>query len=471
MRRIVAAGLAITGMIAGVAAGPATRDGAPPAAPDIAWAACPADVPSEGLRCGTVETPLDHARPDGPTTTLALSLAPATGTRLGTIMVNPGGPGGGGMWLPALLRNRFPAQVRERYDIVGVDPRGNHHSDPVSCGAPEAVPRPDPVPATAADEDRLIARARGYARACAEHAGDLLAHLGTDENARDLDVVRAALGQERISFVGWSYGTYLGAVYGELFPRRVDKMILDSVVDPRPAQVWYGANLRQNVAFQERWQDFVAATGPDIDDLLATTLARLRAHPHDGVFGPAELYDTLTRAMYSSAAWPELARALRADDGDALAASYTPPTAREANEYAVYTAVECHDGPWPRDWRTWHRDAQALHVDNPLLTWSNTWFNAPCAFWPVPPRRPPTIDGDGLPPVLLVQGTRDPATPPDGAAAMHAALARSHRITVTDEGDHGILAFQDNPCVLGIAAAYLIDGTLPAGRESTCEAQ
>ncbi|MEU0931938.1 alpha/beta hydrolase [Embleya sp. NPDC005971] len=483
MGRIIVAALAVVGMVVGTAAVPASGPDPGARRPSarvpaaIAWGACPADVAAPGLRCGTLAVPVDHTRADGPTTTLGVSLAPAGGgaPRRGTIVVNPGGPGGGGMWPADLVRRAMPERVRQSYDIVGVDPRGNHHSDPISCvdASFDRAPKPDPVPATAQDEQRLIERARDYARGCAERAGDLLPHLGTLENARDLDLVRAALGESRISFIGWSYGTYLGAVYGHLFPERVDRMILDSVVDPRPDQVWYRINLRQDIAFQGRWRDLVAAEGADLDDLFARTLAGVRAEPAGGLVGPAELRDLATRALYNSRSWPEFAAALRAHDrGDPgpLAALYTPATAQDANGTAIYTAVECHDGPWPRDWSVWDRDARAVDRTAPLTTWSNTWLNAPCAFWPVPARTPPTIDGHDLPPVLLVQGTRDPATPPAGASALHQALPSSHLITVLDEGDHGILAFQPAPCVLRAAAAYLTDGTLPPGRDTTCEA-
>ncbi|WP_406287016.1 alpha/beta hydrolase [Embleya sp. NBC_00896] len=482
MRRIIVAGLTAAGMVAGIAAGPALGDRPRThplvrVSPGIGWGACPADLDDPGLRCGTLEVPLDHARPDGPTTTLGVSRAQASGTgpRLGTIVVNPGGPGGGGMWLAGMVWRALPEHIRQRYDVVGVDPRGNHHSDPISCvdASFAKAPGPDPVPGDAQAEQRLVDRARAYARGCAERAGDLLPHLGTLENAHDLDAVRAALGEPRLDFIGWSYGTYLGAVYGQLFPERVGRMILDSVVDPRPDQVWYGANLRQDVAFQSRWRDFTAAVGPDIEDVFARTLAGVRARPAGDVVGPAELFDLATRTLYNSRAWNEFAGVLRAyDRGDAaaLAARYTPPTAQDANGTAIYTAVECHDGPWPRDWGVWDRDAKALARTAPLVTWSNTWLNAPCAFWPVPARAPLAIDGHDLPPVLLIQGTRDPATPAAGASALHAALPSSHLITVQDEGDHGILAFQPNDCVLKAAAAYLADGTLPAGRDSTCEA-
>ncbi|GCD96394.1 alpha/beta fold hydrolase [Embleya hyalina] len=425
MGRIVVAVAAVAAMIAGTAAGPASGpDAAHPAVgstPGVVWGGCPDDVAEPGPRCGTPAVPVDHARPDGPATTLGPSLAAATGgaARRGTIVVNPGGPGGGGMWLAGLVRRALPERVRQSYDIVGVDRRG----DPISCvdASFDRVPRPDPVPATARDEERLVERARTHARGRAERAGDLLPHPGTLENARDPDLVRAALGRSKLSFIGWSYGPCLGAVHGQSFPERVDRMIPDNIVDPRPDQVWYGSNLRQDIAFQGRRRDFLDASGADPDPILTRVLAAARTRALADAVGPAELYDLAARTLYNSRTRPDFA-------------------------------------------------ARAVDASAPLTAWSDTWPNAPCALRPVPARTPTRIDGHDLPPVPLIQGTRDPATPPAGANAPHDALPSSHLITVLGEGDHGILAFQPDDCVPAAAAAYPTDGTLSAGRDTTCEA-
>ncbi|UGQ09888.1 alpha/beta hydrolase [Yinghuangia sp. ASG 101] len=480
--RCVAATAALLAVAAGpVVAGPA--DGTPVAPvrvpAGIAWGGCPADLPPT-LECGTLDVPLDHAAPDGPTTTLGVAVARATGAKRGSILVNPGGPGGEGMWLAAAVQRALPADLRASYDIVGVDPRGNGHSSPIRCVDTETfdkAPKPDPVPRTAADEQALLARAKAYADGCAARAGHMLPHLGTVANAHDLDAVRAALGEPRISYLGWSYGTYLGAVYGQLYPRRVDRLILDSVVDPRPEGIWYGANLAQDIAFQARWRDFTdwAARHDDVLGLGARAdavqeaadhvLAGVRAAPAEGVVGPAEVSDMVSGALYDDGQWPELARALRSYlDGDPsrLTGLYTPPDAAAANSTAIYTAVECVDGPWPRDWAVWKRDADALHRTHPILTWSNTWLNAPCLFWPVPAHEPVRVDGRGLSGALLIQAARDPATPLAGAAAMRQSLPTARMVTVTGDGNHGVLVFDRNECVEDLAYAYLRDGALPA---------
>ncbi|MGA4543854.1 alpha/beta hydrolase [Uniformispora flossi] len=482
----VAAALAALG-IAGPAVGTDGRDGnsategpAPRVSPGLAWGACPADL-SRSLRCGTLAVPLDHEHPDGRTTTLAVSLAQATGRgpKAGTILVNPGGPGGRGMWLAAAVQQRLPADLRDRYDIVGIDPRGNGHSSPVQCvdtAVFDRAPKPDPVPRTEADKQRLLDRARTYAEGCAARGGDLLPHMSTAENARDMDDVRAALGEAKVSYLGWSYGTYLGAVYGQLFPQRVDKLILDSVVDPSPRGIWYGVNLDQDIAFQHRWREFIRWAGRH-DDVLklgadaaaveaafGRVLAGVRAAPA-GNIGPAEVYDMVTTAMYDDDQWRDLALAFSgylAGDPAPLGKLYEPPSAVQANMTAVYTAVECNDAPWPRDWSVWNRDADALNRANPILTWPNTWLNAPCLFWKTPPRTPLPIDGRGLSGALLVQAENDAATPLVGGVAMHRALPASRLVTLRGEGNHGVLIFNPNDCVSDVAWAYLRDGTLPS---------
>ncbi|NUU21583.1 MAG: alpha/beta fold hydrolase [Streptomycetaceae bacterium] len=481
--RGIAAATALLAVPAALAsAGPAVdAPKGPPArvSPGIAWGGCPDDL-SRSLRCGTVDVPLNHADPTGPTTTLGVSLAQATGVKRGTILVNPGGPGGQGMWLAAAVHRSLPADLRAAYDVVGVDPRGNGHSSPIQCvdtAVYDKAPKPDPVPRTDADTQALLARARAYADGCAARAGAMLPHLGTVANAHDLDAVRAALGDDKVSYIGWSYGTYLGAVYGRLYPQRVDRMILDSIVDPRPEGIWYGVNLGQDVAFQARWRDFtdwaarhddVLRLGVDqaaVEASLARVLAGVRAVPA-GPVGPAEVYDILTSAMYDDDQWPPLARAMRAylaGDTAPVTALYEPPDADTANSQAIYTAVECADGPWPRDWAQWQRDADALNRANPILTWPNTWLNAPCRFWPVAPREPLRIDGQGLPGVLLIQGERDAATPLIGGVHMHDALPSSRLVTVHGEGNHAVLVFNPNNCVTRYAYTYLRDGTLPPG--------
>ncbi|CAM5251002.1 hypothetical protein SCALM49S_00693 [Streptomyces californicus] len=217
----------------------------------------------DSLKCGTVKVPLDYAEPDGRQLELTVSRTPATGPaedRQGAFVYNPGGPGASSITFP--MAGELPEwkEIAEAYDLVGYAPRGvNGSSSPLSCQDPSAYtkgPTDAPVHPTQADKERRIARARAYARGCAEHAGDSLRHYTSLNNARDLDVLRAALGEPRLTFMGASYGTYFGALYATLFPTHVRRMVFDSVVDPDPEQIWYRSNMGQSVAFERRWEDF-----------------------------------------------------------------------------------------------------------------------------------------------------------------------------------------------------------------------
>lgn len=462
----------------------------------IAWAPCPAGwaLPAP-VRCGRVTVPVDYTRPFGATVDLAVDRAVATGApgqRQGALVYNPGGPGGSGLRFP--LRSTTGAALWTRtaraYDFVGFDPRGVGRSAPISCQDPRAyakAPRLDPVPD---DEAGKLARrrlAREYAEGCLARTGAaLLAQMTTPNNARDLDVLRAALGEHRLNYLGASYGTYLGAVYATLFPTHVRRMVVDSVVDPARDRIWYRNNLDQDVAFERRWRDWeewvasydsvyhLGSTPARVQARWERLRAAAKARPIGGVVGPAELVDYFQNAPYYDSAWPTVAGVwsrYRAGDTKALADAAGPPSGAAAiaaeNMTAVYTAVECTDAAWPTDWAVWDRDTTALAVEHPFLTWSNTWLNLPCATWPVRQLTPVRVRARrGLPGVLLVQSTRDAATPYAGALALHRRLDGSRLITERDAGSHGVTGLV-NPCVNSRVDAYLLDGTLDA-RDVVC---
>ncbi len=202
------------------------------------WKRCDAESPAT-FQCATVRVPLDHSRPDGRKLDIAVSRIKATGTkeRRGVLLLNPGGPGGAGLDMPLFMAPDLPAAVKRQYDLVGFDPRGVGRSAPLGCGLKESErqwPRPYKPATFAAD----VSWARSVARKCRAANGDTLRHMTTRNTARDLDVVRAALGEKKISYLGYSYGTYLGAVYTQMFPARADRFVLDSAVDPR--RIWRG---------------------------------------------------------------------------------------------------------------------------------------------------------------------------------------------------------------------------------------
>lgn len=463
----------------------------------VDWQDCPADWGLEKpIQCGYVTVPLDYARPDGKQIKIAVDRIGNTGTkeeRQGALVYNPGGPGGSGLRFPRRVTTKAPvwANIAKAYDFVGFDPRGVGHSAPISCVDPQEfvkAPKADPVPDTEADKRAQRRLAREYAEGCHERSGDMLPYMTTPNTVRDLDVIRAALGEKKLNFLGVSYGTYLGAVYGTLFPGHVRRMVVDSVVNPSREKIWYQANLDQDVAFEGRWndwQDWVAAN--DATFHLGTTRAAVQAKwldlratakksPLGGVVGPAELISFFQSAPYYDSSWVPVATVFSkyvAGDTQALVDAAAPDlsdtagNAASENGNAVYTAVECADAKWPTSWTRWDRDNTRLHQDHPFMTWANAWMNLPCATWPVKQQTPVNVKTrKGLPPVLIVQSERDAATPYKGAVELHQRFKGSRLITEKDAGSHGVTSLA-NSCINTRVDTYLLTGKLDTA-DVTC---
>lgn len=274
--------------------------------------------------------------------------------------------------------------------------------------------RPDPVPHSVQDERTNRNRARDFAAACGKKYPDLLPYMDTVSAAKDLDVIRAATGSRQLNYLGYSYGTYLGAVYAKLFPDRVRRLVLDSNVDPDG--VWYDDNIAQDYAFDTRHKAFAAWVAKyDSTYGLGTDPAKVEAawyrmrdavkkHPAGKKVGAGELDDTFLPGGYYNGYWPTLAGAFAAyvnhKDEKALVKAYERFGAVDAegdNGYSVYSAVQCRDAQWPSDWNVWRSDSQRVHAKAPFMTWGNTWYNAPCADWPVEPLNPVRVSNHELP--------------------------------------------------------------------------
>ncbi|RMI44255.1 alpha/beta hydrolase [Actinomadura harenae] len=459
----------------------------------VVWRPCPKNDPVEksrlrGLECGTVRVPLDHARPRGEKITLALTRARHTAARSqGIVLLNRGGPGAHGRDMPTLFAAGMPHGVAAAYDWIGFDPRGVGGSKPAMI-CDEAYqdpgrPRADTTPANAAEESAWRARAARFSADCARRYPRLLAHMGTADWAADLDDIRAALGQRKINYMGYSYGTYLGTVYAAMYPNRVRRMVLDSVV--RPSGVWYDDNIDQDVAFEKRirayfaWiakYDSVYHLGTDEKQVAAAyrqARTDLKAHPVNGRIGASELDDLFLGDGYSTIGWPTHAKVLsafRSGDPAPLGAAWEKPGFLDQNDYAVYNAVQCRDAAWPRDWKKWHDDSVRLYrAGYTFETWSNTWYNAPCATWRTAGGPRPKVHGPAnLTPVLLVQGTEDAATPFNGAQETHRLLPNSRLLVQVGGGIHGVTLNGDT-CVDGTVARYFASGALPR-KNATCKA-
>ncbi len=471
------------------------------AAAGIEFGACPrAEELPDSMRCGTVTVPLDYAHPDGKRIELTVSRVRAThqdpddGGRevpgQGALLYNPGGPGASGLYFPLVGMVPEWKRIAAAYDLVGYAPRGVAPSAPLSCQDPGDFfkgPRPAPTRPSDAYKEQRAAEAEAYARDCAKRGGETVRHYHSLNNARDLEVVRAALGERRLTFMGASYGTYLGALYAELFPSHVRRMVFDAVVDPDPEQIWYRNNLDQSEAFEDRWDDFkewvaehdavygLGDTARQVQDSYEEASARLAAEPAGGTVGPAQLQGAMLKAGYYDDYWPHRAEALSAylkGDPQPLidqAGTRTEEGAVAAeNSNAVYTAVECNDAPWPADFEVWDRDNTRLARRAPFETWDNVWTNLPCAYWQGPRQQPldvRTAPGE-LPPTLILAAERDAATPYEGALELRRRLSGSVLVTERDAGTHGIAA-GPNACVNGHLEAYLLEGRLPA-RDTSC---
>ncbi|MEU6534665.1 alpha/beta hydrolase [Streptomyces sp. NPDC047000] len=461
------------------ASAPHTAAAVPAARPT--WKTCGTEeYPT--LQCATLKVPLDHTDPGGRQITLALSRVPHTAkTYQGPLLVNPGGPGGSGLTLAGFVASSLPASTASQYDVIGFDPRGVGASEPaLDCvpGFSDPV-RPDSVPSTRAVEKADLERARSFAAACGRKYADLLPYIDTVSSARDMDAIRRSLGAKRISYLGYSYGTYLGAVYAKLYPHRVRRLVLDSIVDP--TGVWYGDNLGQDHAFDDRHRALMAwiakydttyRLGTDPEKIEAewyAMRAALAKKPAGGKVGASELEDTFLPGGYFNGYWPYLAEAFAAyvhdRNTEPLVQAYESFAAVDAsgdNNYSVYTSVQCRDAAWPRNWNRWRTDNWAAYAKAPFLTWNNAWFNAPCAFWPTRTLKPVNIANGKLPPALLFQATDDAATPYEGGVTVHRLLAGSSLVVEQGGGNHGI-TLSGNSCLDAYLSAYLSQGTVPHG--------
>jgi pimeloyl-ACP methyl ester carboxylesterase len=489
VNRAIAIGAAIatvaTALVgAGPAASAAREAPSAPGAAGLVWRSCPDGYP-EVLQCTTVTVPLDYAKPAGAKLGIVVSRARATSKaqRQGVLLVNPGGPGGPGVGLAAAIQGALPDSLKKAYDVIGFDPRGVGLSHPILCVNPATFykpPLPDPIPKVGRDLAVNMLRSRAYASGCLRRNGSAVRHYNTINTVRDMDRIRAALGEQKINYLGYSYGTYLGSVYASMFPQRARRFLLDSAVDP--TGVWYRDNLDQNVAFDIVFREFLrwvadndgayhaGTTAPAVRKAWYRMRAAVARHPAGGVVGPAELDNIAIGAMYYDGAWDSVARAFSDyvhGKPATLVEEFTPADEGFENGTAVYTVVECNDAAWPHDLGRWITDANRQYQRYPFLVWSNMWLNLPCAFWPYSAPRPPAVGGRSLAGILVINATGDPATPYAGAVTMHKLLRGSRLVTVTHNTNHGQYLFEGNACVDSHANAYLLRGALPA-RDAEC---
>ncbi|MFI8933291.1 alpha/beta hydrolase [Streptomyces sp. NPDC053474] len=478
--------LALQSASAAPAAGPAAHQLAPFTGQKLSWKPCAADLPAT-LQCTTLKVPLDYHRPGGERIEIAISRAKTSvpGKRRGIMTFNPGGPGGPGLDFPDMAAKELPKRVTERYDLIGFDPRGVGESTPVTCGlggTDLTFPRPN---RSRQEFDANTAWSKNVARACRERAGGLLPHLTTRNTARDMDVMRAALGEKKLSYYGLSYGSALGATYMQLFPRRADRFVVDSAIDSRRMwrgmyRIWAPSSER---AFA-RWAKWTAERasvyhlGESPKQVRATFWSLVKHAERERIELDGVAYDGagirgLMRAKFVKVRQSAelVVKLKKAASGQSVPPSpATHPTAPPSDNTAVSRwAVVCADGAdWPRDAETYRRDVVRDSIRYPLYGDFVSGIT-PCAYWPKAAETAGPVNNRV--PALIVQNEWDPQTPLDSALSLHRDLKGSRLVTVRGGEGHSVRFYTDtrNACADHHVDAYLTTGKLPRA-DVTCRA-
>jgi len=463
-------------------------------AASVQWGTCPpppTGIPAGNQQCATLSLPLSYQGQSSQTIKVAISKIPAAnpGLRRGVLLLNPGGPGGAGLDLPREFSLLLPQTVTDQYDLIGFDPRGVGRSSPLTCGLTQQESEqafvPLEQPGGFSDTTAFVEK---VADNCAASGDSILPFITTANTARDMDQIRQALGESKISYLGYSYGTYLGAVYASLFPDHTDRIVLDSSIDPN--WVWRQQFREWGPAGEVRFPDyanFVAAN--DGIYHLGQTAAQvyldylvlvdyLYKNPYafsDGSILTAPIFRELSfSSLYNDGDFPPLAALWQvllnfpSDLGavqKALEILYPLPVPVPGvpidNGTAAGLAVSCNDIKWSRSVNQYQTDFEADSLLFPLFgpLGSNIW---PCAFWSSRPAEPPTsIVSTGRSNILIVQDLRDPAAPYWGALKMHQLLGRSSRMISIDQGGHGAYVLKSNICANDATTAYLAFGLFP----------
>ncbi|WP_084505627.1 alpha/beta hydrolase [Nocardia harenae] len=456
------------------------------------WQSCAGFVgPDERMapnaECTRIEVPVDYADPAGPTAKIALSRVPASGRKIGSLLLNPGGPGVSGLGMTGLGSG---TPLAERFDRVGFDPRGVGASQPViACLTPQEADAERAEPPTDNDPAGIAAAEadnRDYAGRCAERTGaEFLAHVGTREVVQDIDVVRAVLGDPALTYVGYSYGTRIGAAYAEKFPDRVRALVLDAAVDPASDPV--AESLRQAAGFQLAFDGYAAQCTEDPECPLGTdraaAVARFRALVDPLAERPAATTDTrglsygdaitgVQQALYADDLWQVLTlglEELRDGRGDTLLQLADMYDGRREdgsydNTQDAFNAIRCVDDPRITDPAVAGRQDTEFRAAAPFLDDGRGTGAAPlelCAAWPVPNSGTPhRLEVPGLPKTVVVSTTEDPATPYQAGVELAAQLDAA---LITYRGNrHTVALVAGVQCVDRAVVEYLVNLTEPA---------
>jgi pimeloyl-ACP methyl ester carboxylesterase len=430
-----------------------------------------------------LRVPRDYAHPKGKTIEVALLRMPATdpSRRIGSLLMNPGGPGAPGTQFVQQAAPAFPAELRARFDIIGFDPRGTGGTMPVDCHSDlDTFVAQDVTPDTPAERKQVDGVFKEFARACGRFNRDVLPYISTANTARDMDRIRQAVGDDQLSYIGLSYGTYLGALYADFFPKKVRAMVLDGAVDPRRNGLQFirdqAVGLEQSLdTFLTRCSEDPACpffNGGDAAGAFDRLAAQIDAQPLPAasgrMLGPGEFDYGVIQTLYAGdAGYSRLVDALgAAQQGDpakllALADEYTGRHDDGTYEPLLqsYTAISCLDGPRVGDVKAFRAAEPKLQAAAPRLGVAILNQYLACAHWTVPAvKRSGSLRAQGAGPIVVVGTTRDPATPFKSAEALSKELSSGVLLTV-DGTRH--TAFPLNGCVNDVVTRYLTELSPP----------
>ena len=442
----------------------------------IEWKPC-VDSYADGSECGTMEVPYDYSDPSVGTFTLRMRRHPAgePDKRIGTLLVNPGGPGFGGQFLAESATSIFGADVVARFDILGWDPRGTGESTPaVDCfDEYDSYVAYDPTPETDEQKQVVIDVSRKFAEACGEASGAILPYISTNNSARDMDAIRRALGEEKITYFGFSYGSELGATWASMFPDTVRAAVLDGAADPTADAVT--GSLQQAAGFEKELNAFLDQCArnsacpfwnkgkpADAFDALAekvdkepVVVSANRTAVNQSVF-----FTAVAQAMYTSSQWPELEQALadlQRGKGRGILALYDEYYQRNAdgsygNELEAFTAISCLDDPGPKSVEEIDAYLPEFLKEAPRF---GAFFVAgyTCVYWPAAPDLRNEVTGRGAGPIIVVGTTGDSATPLASSRKMAETL-EDGRLIVVDAQRH--TGYGANDCVTSAVDQYLV---------------
>lgn len=453
-------------------------------AQEIAWEAC------DDFECGTVLAPLDWDDPEAGSIELAVKRSLATGTadqRIGSLLINPGGPGvSAAEFVSYAVSDVISEPVLDAYDVVGFDPRGVGGSTAVDCGPADVVDAyltQDVVLESQADVEAARQEVQEFGQGCLDATGPLLGEVDTVSSARDLDLLRGVLGDDELYYAGFSYGTFLGATYAELFPDKVGRLLLDGALDPSMSQddllvgqaVGFEKSLRAYVADCQAGADCPLTGGVDggmqqIADLVARAEAKPLEAPNGNLVNGTLAFYGVIAALYDDASWPYLTEALRGaiqqNSGEVLlllANFYLDRTEDgqyTSNAMIAFSAINCLDYPTEvRDYDEMVAFADEIRAKAPTFG-AEFAMAVGCETWPFQStaERGP-ITAAGAAPILVVGTTGDPATPYEWSVALADQLESGQLLTWEGEG-HTAYG-RSNDCLQGAVDTYLLEGTLP----------